>query len=192
MITANTINITDSEIRTQGAAGEGGRIRFTGTHYVVLTDSVVTSNGVVPQAGSSLTEVDGKVIALNDSRVTSLTGDGTPITGSGVIDVDGEAVLISTDSVVDASSSVAISGLLTDFSRQLIVLDGQFADASRHLRENCESGGDLGGSTFVTSASVPPLASGEGLLPGLHAEPLSSKGGDFGPGGVAALVIPCP
>ncbi len=192
ILTARKMIVDGAQVRTLGQAGEGGRIRLTGSESIVLSDSLVTSNGIEPQEGSSLIELNGKVIALNDSRVTSLTGDGEPITGSGVVDVNGEVTLISTDSLVDASSSVAISGLLNDFSNQLIVLDNQFVDASRLLRESCESGGDLGGSTFVTSGQSPLILPGDGLLPGFYSGALATVRAEGNTNDPVVLVVPCP
>ena len=180
-IRAEKVDLNRIIILSRSVGDRGGQIAITGQDYLILSDVRINANGAVPEADTSLINLEGNLVALNNSSIVALTGDGTPITGSGVVNVGGDFTLISTDSTVDASSSVAISGLLTDFSNQLLALDSEFADASRLIRDSCESGGDVGGSTFASSGQPPTVSPGEGLLPG-----------QMNKGNAAPVALPCP
>ena len=63
-------------IRTAGAGAEGGTIDARASDRMVLRRTVVTSNGIQPQQGTSIITLAAPQIVLNASTVTSLTGEG--------------------------------------------------------------------------------------------------------------------
>jgi filamentous hemagglutinin family protein len=159
----------DGRVQTEATGGIGGRIVVTADELVALRDSGVVSNGVSPAPGASVITVRAPLIALNDSRVTSLTGDGTPLAGSGEARLLGGTTIVSTDSLVAASSTVETTGLQTDLGTELQLAPGAFLDAGALLGEGCAArrGGRASSFTRAGRGGLPPspdrpLASGDG------------------------------
>jgi hypothetical protein len=108
------------------------------------------------------------LIVLDDSRVTSLTGDNEPLPDSGQARLLGDVTVISPDSDVAASSEVTVSGLENEVGARLAVTEGAFLDAGELLRERCAARG---------SGAAPPsrfTAAGRGGRPPDPAGPLAA------------------
>jgi hypothetical protein len=99
--------------------------------------------------------------------VTSLTGEGRPLPGSGEARLLGGVTVISSDSEVAASSTVAVTGAETDLGAQLVQLPTVFLNASDLLRESCGARRSGAASSFT--------AMGRGGLPPDPAGPLSGS-----------------
>jgi hypothetical protein len=134
---ANTLEVEDASIRTEETGAEGGRIDVVAEDLIRLTDAEVTSSGIEPAAGTSVITLQAPLIALNASRITSLTGAGEPLAGSGLAQLFGDVTVISADSIVDASSSVALTGAEGDVGSRLVVPKGVFLNVGDLLRESC-------------------------------------------------------
>ena len=162
-------------IRTAGAGAEGGRIDARASDRMVLRRTVVTSNGILPQQGTSIITLAAPQIVLNASIVTSLTGDGQPLAGSGEASLLGDVTVISADSLVAGSSSVVISGLQTNLGSDIQLAPGTFLDASRLLQASCAERG-AARSTFSRGGrgGLPP--SPDRPLPSAGAAPAESGG----------------
>ncbi len=163
---ARVVDVRNSAIRTSVANGQG-----SGGDISIASDFVLLSNaGVIANARE---------------------GDG------GNIEVDAENFTES-NSIVSASSDLGVSGTIVitspadELASRLLVLDSQFVDVSRLLRENCESGGDLGGSTFVETGRSPPLVLDDGMLPGFYSDTLAMDRAEGNTNDPVVLVLPCP
>jgi filamentous hemagglutinin family protein len=165
-VTADTLEVQEASIRTVGTGAKGGRIVATGFDLISLQDAEVTSNGIEPEAGASIVTLTAPLIALNASRVTSLTGAGRPLESSGQARLFGEQTVLSADSVVEASSSVTISGLESEIGSRLAVPQGMFLNAGDLLRESCAARRSGSASSFT--------AMGRGGLPPDPAGPLAA------------------
>jgi filamentous hemagglutinin family protein len=177
-IRAGRLEVQNASIRTEGQGAEGGRIAVAADDRIYLRRADVTSNGIQPQAGASVITLAAPQIVLNASTVTSLTGDGRPLTGSGEASLLGDVTVISADSLVAGSSSVVISGLQTNLGSDLQLAPGTFLDASRLLRASCDATGAGPRSSFTRG--------GRGGLPPSPDRPLPSVGAvPSGAGGTA-------
>jgi hypothetical protein len=107
---------------------------------------------------------------VNASRVTSLTGSGDPLAGSGVARLFGGQTVISSDSIVAASSTVTITGLENEVGSRLVVPQGVFLDAGDLLRESCAARRTGTASSFT--------ATGRGGLPPDPSGPLAGSYGE--------------
>jgi filamentous hemagglutinin family protein len=162
---ADTLLVEKAGIRTEGMGAEGGRINIAASDLISLDDAEVTSNGIESAAGKSVIRLEAPLIALNGSRVTSLTGNGGPAASSGLAQLAGDQTVISADSVVEASSNVMITGLENEIGSRLAAPEGAFLNAGDLLRESCSAGRSETASTFT--------AMGRGGLPPDPAAPLA-------------------
>jgi large exoprotein involved in heme utilization and adhesion len=85
---------------------------------------------------------------------------------AGVVEISGDPLLISSDSLVAATSSLELSGLDEELGAKVVVLPVGFLDASALLRERCAARRDVGASSFT--------AAGRGGLPPAPDQPLGS------------------
>jgi filamentous hemagglutinin family protein len=161
-----TLEVEDASIRTEGKVSEGGQIEVMAEDLIHLQDAEVTSSGIEPAAGTSVITLQAPLIALNDSRVTSLTGGGVPLAGSGLARLFGDTTVISSDSVVAASSSVTLTGAEGDAGSRLVVPEGAFLNVGDLLRESCAARRSGTASSFT--------AMGQGGLPLDPAGPLAA------------------
>ncbi|HEX2525045.1 MAG TPA: filamentous hemagglutinin N-terminal domain-containing protein [Geminicoccus sp.] len=191
-IITDTLTIADASVRTRGETAVGGQIGITATGLIYLLNADVTSSGIEPAAGASLITLQAPVIALNNSRVESLTGSGQPLQGSGEARLLGDTTVISATSIVAASSSVETTGLQTDLGSELQLATGTFLDADQLLRESCAAQGS-DRSTFIRTGKggLPP--SPDRPLASLHAAPAEGTAADGeAPLQVSsAAVLPC-
>jgi hypothetical protein len=137
-------------IRTAAVATEGGRIAITADDLITLRGAEITSSGAQPVAGASLITLRAPLIILLDgSRVTSLTGDGIPLTGSGEVRLEGDLTFISEDSQVLGSSTVELAGVDNTVGTGLQVSPGAFLDAGALLGQTCAARRTGKASTFA-------------------------------------------
>jgi filamentous hemagglutinin family protein len=168
-VEAGTLLVDHAGVRTVGADTAGGRIEVTAGALALLDGAEVTSNGVQPAAGTSLITIRAPLIVLlDDSRVTSLTGDGTPFTGSGEARLLGDLSFISEDSLVAGSSTVELGGVDNTVGTGLRLSPGTFLDAGALLGQACAAGRGGKASTFARA--------GRGGLPPSPDRPLASGG----------------
>jgi hypothetical protein len=157
----DTLLVEKAGIRTEGTGAEGGRINIAASALISLEGAEVTSNGIVPEAGKSVIRLEAPLIALNDSRVTSLTGSGAALAGSGLAQLLGEVTVISPDSVVAASSTVTLTGVEGDVGSQLVVPEGAFLNVGDLLRESCAARRSGTASSFTMGrGGLPPDPAG--------------------------------
>jgi hypothetical protein len=124
----------------------------------------------VPDVGTSVITLQAPLIALNDSRVTSLT-NGQPLKGSGLAQLFGDVTVISADSLVAASSSVTLTGMEVDVGSRLAVPEGAFLNVGDLLRESCAARrtGKASSFTAMGRGGQPPDPAGP--LAGAYREP---------------------
>ena len=67
-VSVRRVDSDRSAIRTEGRGAEGGRITIDASDRIHLRRSEVTSNGIEPQAGTSVIDLTARQIVLNDSR----------------------------------------------------------------------------------------------------------------------------
>jgi large exoprotein involved in heme utilization and adhesion len=167
MLRAGTFEVENASIRTAGAGSRGGRIDIAAEDLIHLKDAEVTSSGIKPGVGASIITLTAPLIALNDSRVTSLTGTGQSLEGSGLAQLFGDVTVISADSVVDASSSVTLTGAEGDIGSQLVVPESVFLNVGDLLWASCAARRTGKASSFT--------AMGRGGLPPDPAGPLAAS-----------------
>jgi filamentous hemagglutinin family protein len=177
-----TLEVEDASIRTEGKVSEGGRINAVAEDLSSLKNAEVTSSGIEPEAGRSVITLQAPLIALNDSRVTSLTGTGEPLAGSGLAELLGEVTVISPESFVAASSSVTLTGVEGDIGSRLVVPESVFLNVGDLLRESCAARRSGTASSFTAMGRGGQLPDPAGPLAGAYREP----GGTM----VAGLVEP--
>jgi filamentous hemagglutinin family protein len=174
-LTADTVMVKEASIRTEGTGNKGGRIEATATDLIHLENADVTSNGIVPGADASIIELTAPLIAVNASRVTSLTGSGRPLEGSGLAQLLGGTTVISSDSDVAASFDVIVTGVESDVGSRLVVPQGVFLDAGDLLRESCAARrtGTASSFTAMGQGGLPPDPGGS--LAGSYREPAAAR-----------------
>jgi filamentous hemagglutinin family protein len=167
----DTLKVEDASIRTEGKVSKGGRIDVVAEDLISLKDAEITSSGILSAAGASVITLQAPLIALNDSRVTSLTGSGQPLVGSGLARLFGDVTVISADSVVDASSTVTLTGAEGDVGSQLVAPESVFLNVGNLLRESCAARrtGTASSFTAMGRGGLPPDPAGP--LAGAYREP---------------------
>jgi filamentous hemagglutinin family protein len=160
-VRVGTLIVDNSAIGTTGATAEGGRIAIEAENLIDLFRADVASDGSLPGEDDSLITLRAPLIAVNASRVTSLTGEGAPRLGSGEARMLGDVTVISADSEVAASSTVEITGQEADVGSQLVTLESVFLDTAP-LRERCGARRDIGASSFtgMGRGGLPPSPDG--------------------------------
>jgi hypothetical protein len=156
----------------------GGTITVAASDLIHLHDAEVTSNGIEPKAGASIITLTAPLIALNDSRVTSLAGTGEPLAGSGLAQLLGEVTVISPDSFVAASSSVTLTGVEADVGSRLAVPEGAFLNVGDLLRASCAARRSGAASSFTAMGRGGRLPDPAGPLAGSYREPGGTAAAD--------------
>jgi filamentous hemagglutinin family protein len=169
-VDAGTLKVVDARIGTDGTGAEGGRIAVTASDLISLENAEVTSNGIVPDLGASVITLRAPLIALNGSRVTSLT-NGQPLGGSGLAQLFGDVTVISADSFVAASSNVTLTGVEGDIGSRLVVPEGAFLNVGDLLRESCAARRSGAASSFTAMGRGGALSDPAGPLAGAYREP---------------------
>ena len=168
------LDAQNGRIRTSGLAAEGGTIEVAAAERIYLRRAEITSSGIQPAAGSSVISLTAPQIILNDSIVTSLTGDGVVLAGSGEARLAGEVTILSADSVVAGSSAVTIDGLQSTLGSGLQLAAGSFLDIGRLLRPNCADR-NAARSTFTRAGRGGLSPSPDRPLPAAGAHPVSTS-----------------
>jgi hypothetical protein len=170
-LTTDRLQVREASIRTEGTGAKGGRIEAAASDRITLEDAEVTSNGIEAGEGASLIRLEAPLIAVNASRVTSLTGSGRPVGGSGLARLLGGTTVISSDSFVAASSDVIVTGVEADIGARLVVPQGVFLDAGDLLRASCAArrSGTASSFTSMGRGGLPPDPAGP--IPGLYDKP---------------------
>jgi hypothetical protein len=175
-----------------GTGAQGGAIAVTASDLISLQDAEVTSSGIQPAAGASVITLRAPLIALNDSQVTSLTGEGQPLAGSGLAQLLGEVTVISPDSFVAASSTVTLTGVEGDIGSQLVVPESVFLNVGNLLRESCAARRTGAASSFTAMGRGGLLPDPAGPLAGTYREPGGTTvAGQAGPVLAASLGEGC-
>ncbi|MCC2690200.1 MAG: large exoprotein containing hemagglutination activity domain [Rhizobiaceae bacterium] len=160
-VTADELMTESALVATESALSAGGRILIEASGLIHLIDSEVTTNGIRPNMGDSVITLEAPRIAIEGSRVMSLTREGEPLVGSGEARLLGGLTIISADSEVTASSTVEITGQEADLGSQLLTVEGTFIDTAP-LRARCGARRDIGVSSFtgVGRGGLPPSPEG--------------------------------
>jgi filamentous hemagglutinin family protein len=191
-LTTDTLEVGDASICTMGTGSLGGAIALTATDLIHLENAEVNSNGILPETGKSVITLEAPLIALNDSRVTSLTGTGQPLAGSGLAQLFGDVTVISPESFVAASSSVTLTGVEGDVGFQLVVPESVFLNVGDLLRESCAARRTGTASSFTAMGRGGRLPDPAGPLAGAYREPGGARAiGQAGPILAASLGHGC-
>jgi hypothetical protein len=171
-LAVGTLLVENAFVATVGLGIEGGgQITVEAEDLVALVDADITSNGIVPAPGASIITFRAPLIALNDSRVLSLTGAGEPLGGSGEARLLGDVTVVSADSEVAASSTVETTGLQTDLGTGLQLAPGAFLDAGSLLGQTCAARRAGKASSFTRAGGGLPPSPDRPLSSGSTAEP---------------------
>lgn len=186
IIEAGTIGLDSSQITTEGTGAEGGRIDVQATGSVILNDSAIISSGIIPADSASLITVSADQIILDESRVLSLAGEDPSPTVSGDVTF-GEArlaaalTIISTDSVVAASTNVDIQGVDNQLGNELTLPTSSLVQVDRLMAGGCARRGSDDRSSFAQS--------GDRML---SADPTAGLGATGMPSAELSAASPCP
>jgi len=176
VIAANrTFSATNSEITTTATDAGGGRISIQARNQVSLVDSLVetTVQGLevgedagdifIPLGGEEAVGVDPvtpQFVVINRSTVRANAKE----TDAGDITIAGRNVLISSDSLIQATSEEGVSGAIqisspdADIVGQVATLPADFVDPSNRLLPPCVARTERTGSFMVQSRDALPRA----------------------------------
>ena len=159
------VTVDGSRINTESKQADGGDIRIKSGHLIHINDSKVKANigGGAETTGGNI-RLQSRNVVLNQSQVMAdaLQGQG------GNIDIFADTYLADPTSVVDASSSLGIDGVvdirapLRNLSGSLKPLSHEFLNAADLLKAPCEArvmGGDYG-SFIVKGLDALPMEPG--------------------------------
>jgi len=160
---ARHLDLSDAFVTTEAASALGGNIALEGGERLTLTRSEVTTS--VQQGVGSGGNIDlGNLrVSVNDSSVLARAFAGN---GGDIRIFAPDAYLQSADSLVDASSTLGVSGRIlvtspdTDIAGELARLPESFLDASQLLRRECAARTRRAGSFVVEGAPLPPPPDG--------------------------------
>jgi large exoprotein involved in heme utilization and adhesion len=147
-----------STITSESARGGGGRISIVAGKLVQLGDSAITTSVYEGAGNGGDISIDPVFVVLDNSEIRANAETGT----GGNIDITSQFFIKSSDSVVDASSRLGISGTVAisapqvDLGSGLAVLSSGFLDASSLLRASC--GARAGNSNSFMAAGRGGLA----------------------------------
>lgn len=177
----DALTLNNSTITTKAALGDGGNITLLGKEAQLfhLINSEISSSVGNPEKtttiGGNIT-IDPAFVVLQNSKILANAFAGT---GGNITIVAGQAVLADPSSVIDASSTLGISGTvsieapLTNLSSTIAPLSGSFLQAAALLQARCaaQMSGNVS-SLVLAGRDAIPLEPGS-LLP----SPLYSGGG---------------
>ena len=153
---------TEGTLSTRAARALGGRISLTAGQRIRLDRSSATSEVGTSQPGQSVgnggdIEIAAPLVVLRDAGVVSRADVGN----GGDIRIDSNAFVDSTESVLDASSTLGVAGQVTttapeaDLAGQLSRLRTRFPSASDAIGRECERRTTRAGSLILDLS--PPL-----------------------------------
>ena len=179
----STVVLNDSSITTEARQSSGGQITINAPEMIRLTNSEVSTSvkGVSGDSDGGNISIDPQFVILQNSQMIAQANAGA----GGAIDIiAGSAFITDPASIVDASSTLGISGTVNILSPiqnvggELAALSQEFSSAAALLAQQCAAraaGGKF--STFVVAAreGVPVEPGGFLASPSLTAESLGSR-----------------
>ncbi len=136
------IQMENSTITTEALNADGGNISLFPGYMLYLIDSAITAAVVGGEGdGGNITIAKPKFVILNDSDIIANAYGGK----GGNIDIQADYFLGSAESVLDASSTLGVDGVVNvdaidaDVSGSITVLPDAFGDVTPILNERCEA-----------------------------------------------------
>jgi len=160
------LQLDASTITTQAREGGGGQITITASDEVRLTDSSIDTSVATGRGDGGDVRIDPDLVVLNRSQILANAEDGN----GGSIFIRAGAFILSTGSVVDASSQTGIDGSVSiespasDLTSQTTPPPQQYLDVSALLGNACAAAGASQSSLVVNRVAGLP-ATPEGPLP---------------------------
>jgi filamentous hemagglutinin family protein len=137
---ANSVLMRDSSITTEAIQADGGNIQINAPYMVKLDNSKITASvGGGPQTTGGNISIDPQYVILKNSQIIANAYEGK----GGSISIVTDTFLSDNQSVVDASSTLGISGVvdiqanITNVNGLLTPLSADFVSAANLLREPC-------------------------------------------------------
>ena len=164
---ADRVVMKDGTVTTQAKLADGGNIDIHAVNLVHLVNSsITTSVGTGAGNGGNIT-IDPKLVVLQNSQILANAFAGT----GGKIKIVAGLLLMDPASVIDASSTLGVSGTITiesplaDLSGSLVPLPENFLSAGALLASRCAAGVGGNNSSFVVAGRDGVPAEPGGLLP---------------------------
>jgi len=175
---AGSINISatdsfvmrDSKVTTEALQADGGNITLKAGKLIHLTNSAVTSSvgntEIKTTQGGNIT-IDPDLVVLKNSQILANAFAGT----GGNIKIVAGLLLMDPASVIDASSTLGVSGTVTiesaisDLSGSLVPLPQNFLNAGALLASRCAARVAGNSSSFVVAGRDGIPTEPGGLLP---------------------------
>lgn len=136
------IQMENSTITTEALNADGGNISLFPGYMLYLIDSAITAAVAGGEGdGGNITIAKPKFVILNDSDIIANAYGGK----GGNIDIRADYFLASAESVLDASSTLGVDGVVNvdaidaDVSGSITVLPDAFGDVTPILNERCEA-----------------------------------------------------
>ena len=165
----NSLLLDASSITTEAMLADGGNIVIKAPYMIKLEDSKITASvGGGPQTTGGNISIDPQYVILKNSQIVANAYEGQ----GGSIQIVTDTFLSDPQSVVDASSTLGISGTVdinahvTNVNGLLTPLSADFVSAAKLLREPCMArlrGGKY--SSFIVSGRDGLPIEPENLLP---------------------------
>ncbi len=170
-------------ISTEAATANGGNIALAVTEFLYLLDSQITTSVKGARGNGGNIAIDPQLLVLDNSQIIAQAVRGH----GGNITIAANEYFPSADSLVSATSSLGISGIVeiigprVDLDGSLIVLPSELRAAAAVFRDSCAARGNRPRSSLTQA--------GRGGLPQDPAAPLLAlyiADRDFAPGPPAA------
>jgi len=173
---ANLRLFNDASISTEAASANGGNIELSIGNFFYIVDSAISTsvNGSTGNGGNISIDPILLVLSNSDIIAEAVAGHGGNIT------IVANNFLLSTDSLVSASSQLGISGTIeligprVDLNGSLVTLSGDLHGAARVARDNCGAKGGLR-SSLVDSGRGGLPQDADATIPALY---LAGRGAD--------------
>ena len=178
----STFVMNNSKVTTEASQASGGQIEITAPEMVQLINSRVSTTvagSATDTAGGNI-KIDPQFVILQNSQILAQAFAGA----GGAIDITAGVFLADPASIVDASSTLGISGTVNiqspvqNVGGQLTPLSQQFSSAAALLAQQCAArAADGKFSTFVVAGreGLPVEPGGFLASPSLTAELLGSS-----------------
>ncbi len=164
---ANSIRISDGSVTTEALMSDGGNITLNAITMVdLLSSSVTTSVGSGTGAGGNI-NIDPQFVIVQNSNIIANAFGGP----GGNINIVAGLFLIDASSIISASSTLGLSGIINvdspvaDVTSGVTELPADALDASSLVQAPCAARAK-GGTSSLTSAGRSGLPAGpDGYLP---------------------------
>jgi filamentous hemagglutinin family protein len=178
----STVQLNNSSITTEARAASGGQITINASEMIRLTNSQVSTSVAgsdVDTAGGNIS-IDPPFMIMQNSQIIAQAFAGS----GGAINIIAGAFLADPNSLVDASSTLGVSGTVNiqspvqNIGEELTALTEEFASAAALLAQQCAARvADGKFSTFVVAAreGLPMEPGGFLASPSLTAELLGAR-----------------